>query len=78
MNEKYSMYLEGVNRFAERQKKRTDCGVKRKIANLFGIDLRISKMWRIADLLRIWPRIADSACEEVEIVDPKRTFGCGS
>ena len=30
-------------------------------------------MRRVADQLRICPRIADSACQEVRIVDPKRT-----
>ena len=35
-------------------------------------------MLRIADQLRIWPWIVDSACQEVHIVDPKRTLGCGS
>ena len=35
-------------------------------------------MWRIADQLRIWPRIAYFAYEEVRIVDPKQTLDNGS
>ena len=48
-----------------------DCGVKRKIE-------RISKIRQIVDQLRISSQIVDSGCQEVCIMDPKRTSNCGS